>query len=519
VNEDVTAPTMPTPGDPTAGPESVSTRTWWTAILYVAAVALFLRFYELPLKPLHHDEGVNALFLTSLVQPPHAYRYDPANYHGPTLYYLGWLSAAALGLTTVALRFVPALAGLAAVLALLGSRRHIGSAGALSAAALLAVSPGAVYFSRYFIHEMLLVCFTLATVVAAAAWCRRGRAFHLHLAAVSAGLMFATKETALISAAVLAGAAAGTALFFRARGSGREAQPAEGGRHAAPRPLGWRRSLMWALQASGLFVAVNLLFYTSLFTHWQGATDALRTFAFWTRTGIAAHARPWHTYLAWLSAEELPLLLLGAAGAVLAVWRARNPFAVFAALWAAGMLAAYSVIPYKTPWLTLNVIAPLAICGGYACELAWRHRRAWPRGALAAVAAAVLGVAAFQAAVLSFVQYDNGRYPYVYAHTSRDVLRLVEDIRQIEARHPDSPIAVTSKDHFPLSWYLRVYRVGYYGRPVVTGDPLVVASLQQQDTLDRSLGSAYQRVGSYGLRPGVTLVLYARRDLGHGGPR
>ena len=67
-------------------------RTWLTSIMYIAAVAMFLRFYNLPLKPLHGDEAVNGLFLTRLVVPPHQYRYDPANYHGPTLFYAAWLS-------------------------------------------------------------------------------------------------------------------------------------------------------------------------------------------------------------------------------------------------------------------------------------------------------------------------------------------------------------------------------------------------------------------------------------------
>ena len=57
---------------------------------------MFLRFYNLPLKPLHSDEAVNGLFLTRLVVPPHQYRYDPANYHGPTLFYAAWLSTSRL---------------------------------------------------------------------------------------------------------------------------------------------------------------------------------------------------------------------------------------------------------------------------------------------------------------------------------------------------------------------------------------------------------------------------------------
>ena len=498
-------------------------RTWWTAVIYIAAVAMFLRFYELPLKPLHHDEAVNAFFLTKLVRPPHLYEYDPANYHGPTLYYFGWLSTLLFGVTTFAIRFVTAVAGLAAVLLMLVLRRHIGAVGALSAATLIAISPGAVYFSRYFIHEMLLVCFTLGTVVAAAMWLSHGRSLYVYLAALSAGLMFATKETAIISTVVVIAAAAGAAWFVELRSAAR-------GSGAAPSPLrlssilaAWRsavstrpphaRRLLLLIQAIALFLAVTLLFYTSLFTYWQGANDAVNTFAIWTKTGTTAHTRQWHAYLNWLSQEELPLLLLGGTGAGLALLKAESRFIVFAALWAVGILAAYSVIPYKTPWLALNVIVPLAITGGYASELIWRHRRVVPTSVATVVAAAVVGVAGYQTVVLNFVRYDDGRYPYVYVHTYRDVLALVDEIHRLQSHNPGLTIAITSRDQFPLSWYLRDYRAGYHGRPVATNDSLVIASQEQQEALGRLLGERYNPLGSYRLRPGVRLVLYARRDL------
>jgi uncharacterized protein (TIGR03663 family) len=495
----------------------LSERTWWNAVIYVAAIAMFLRFYELPLKPLHHDEAVNTLFLTALVRPPHHYQYDPANYHGPTLFYLGWLSTVLFGVTTFAIRFVTALAGLVAVLLILSLRRQIGAVGALVAASLTALSPGAVYFSRYFIHEMLLVCFTLGTVVAAVMWLNRARSLFLYLAAASAGLMFATKETAIISAAVLVAAAAGAAGLFELRSAARHGGPAASLRHLSSIFSAWRRvsrrHLLLFAQAIGLFLAVNLLFFTSLFTHWQGATDAVNTFAFWTNTGTTHHVRQWHTYLNWLSQEELPLLLLGTAGAGLALWRAENRFAVFAALWTVGILAAYSVIPYKTPWLVLNVIAPLAITAGYASELLWQSRRVLPRAAVTVAAVVVVGVVSYQTVVLNFSRYDDDRYPYVYAHTHRELLALVDEIRRLRTHNPGITIAVTSEDQFPLSWYLRDYPVGYYGRPIMTNDPLVVGSVKQRETLERVLGDRYERLGSYRLRPGVRLVLYARRDL------
>ena len=86
-------------------------------------------------------------------------------------------------------------------------RRELGDVGSLTAAAILASSSGAVYYSRYFIHESILVCCTLAVVAFAALWRRTGHRAYVYLAAVSAGVMFATKETAFISAVVVAGSA------------------------------------------------------------------------------------------------------------------------------------------------------------------------------------------------------------------------------------------------------------------------------------------------------------------------
>ncbi len=491
---------------------------------------MFLRFYDLPVKPLHHDEGVNTLLLTKLVQDPHVYRYDPANYHGPTLYYLTWPFTAALGLTTAAIRSATAVAGLIVVLLMFYLRRHLGTAGSISAAVMLAVSPGAVYFSRYFIHEMLLICFTLAAVVCVTSWIDRGRTRSLLAAAALAALMFATKETWIISAVVLACAGAGAALLSELR-DGRRSATLVGLRTDVMRILQrWRRavlghatqgrSLLLATAAIAVFVAVSMAFYTSLFTHARGAIDAITTLAIWTKTGTQAHTHAWHTYLRWLWLEESPLLLLGSAGAALALWRGDNRFAMFAALWSIGIVAAYSVIPYKTPWLTLNMLVPLAISAGYACEVAWRSRHAVHRVVPAAVGIAVIGLAVFQTVMLNFVRYDDDRYPYVYAHTSREVLDMLEQIRHLQTDNPGSAIAITSADHFPLSWYLREYRVGYYGRPLVTNDPLVIASDGQQDVLTPALGPAFERVGLYRLRPGVRLVLYARHDLRRprGGP-
>ena len=151
--------------------------------------------FHLGLVPLHHDEGVNGNFLVSLVRNG-TYIYDPNNYHGPTLYYFSaifaWIARFfggvgardAYGLTTFNIRFVTAAFGVATV-AWLCCCGKAGAIGALSAAALIAISPGAVYLSRYFIHESLFVFFMMGLVVAAVKYYDTGAGVYLILAALS----------------------------------------------------------------------------------------------------------------------------------------------------------------------------------------------------------------------------------------------------------------------------------------------------------------------------------------------
>ena len=188
------------------------------------------------------------------------------------------------------------------------------------------------------------------------------------------------------------------------------------------------------IACAAIFVGVNVLFYSSFFTRWDGVSDALRSLAIWTRTGNRIHLEPWHTYLRWLARRELPLLIFGMIGSVLAFWQGRNRFAMFAALWAVGMLAAYSLIPYKTPWLALNIVVPLALVSGWTAETSFvRATTPWQRRAVV-VGLLVVSASAYQRLTLNFTRYDDDRSPYVYAQTRRATLDMVGRIDRIMAR-------------------------------------------------------------------------------------
>src|SRR6185503_5900560 len=191
-----------------AAEPDIPEKAWRIGVIAIFVIAAFLRLYDLNLVPLHHDEGVNGNFLVRLVREG-AYTYDPANYHGPTLYYFSaiipWFTKALFGntardnygLTTFTIRLVPVVFGLATIWLIFLLRRRLGTVATLTAGLMLAVSPGAVYLSRYFIHETLFVFFTLGIVVAVVRFYDERNSAYLIPAAASAALLFATKETAM----------------------------------------------------------------------------------------------------------------------------------------------------------------------------------------------------------------------------------------------------------------------------------------------------------------------------------
>ena len=588
----------PEPAAEDANGDGFSALKWRLASASILITGAFLRLYDLGLVPFHHDEGVNGNFLVTLVREGR-YQYDPQNYHGPTLYFFSavipWIvrffggksAGDTYGLTTFNVRLVTAAFGVATIWLALLLRKRLGAIGALSAAGLIAIAPGAVYLSRYFIHESLFVFFGLAIVVAALKYYDSGNSVYLILAAISAGLMTATKETWIINGPVLLIALVTTSVYFRLRGSVGERVQKVLERFGGPISL-----TTVALVAFAVFIIVNVLLYSSFFTNYpKGVRDAISTLNLW-RQRTREHVHPWWQYVQWLAQEEPLLLLLGGAGAAVAVWRADNRLAVFLGLWSFGLLAAYSLVGYKTPWISLNFIVPLALTGGYALEqiyrkfgepwvllalvaggilllangtivkavygdegkvtgLTWNFdfSTSWPVVAGIAllsayagyviysrsdrrrtpvhfylVAAMALAICGYQMISLNFVHYDDDRYAYVYAHTKREMLTMLDQIDRIAKRMKtgdDTGVALVSPDYWPLPWYFRNYkRVGYYQQIVPTTEPLIIGSMAQEEQLKSTFADRYQLLssglnedGSYPLRPGVDLLLYVRRDV------
>jgi uncharacterized protein (TIGR03663 family) len=513
-------------------------KLWKAAFLLSLIAGTWIRFADIGLKPLHHDEGVNSHFLLNLANYNN-YSYDPENYHGPTLYYFSLLFLKLFGEIDLALRFWPAACGVAAIALLWWLRTDIGERGAAIAAAFMAFSPGLVYFSRDFIHEMSFVFFTLAAVACGRSYLREREFIWLALTSLSLGLLFATKETAIITAIVVLLAAV-CAIVADAMRSRLRADITLKGRIATDiRRLVPPTHLL--LGALVLFITVNVLFYSSFFRNWKGVPDAVRSLVLWAPRSGGDHVHAFDYYLGILVKLELPLLVAGVAAGIVIVLRGSR-FALFLGAWTAGIFLAYSLIPYKTPWLIINILLPLTLTAGAGIgEMLGWLKHLLPRIVIGALTLIAI-ISSFQMCrVINFEAYDDndnknaylvsygkrigwrpyrdGQYGYVYAQTERELLNLVSAVDEEADRmgtREATNIYIASPAYWPLPWYLRRYKgAAFTGNlPQNTGiseisQPLMIANQSQVADIEAA-GGWRQTTPSMALRPGERLVLFVR---------
>ncbi len=520
---------------------------FWLLFSGVIVAALFLRCGDLSFRPLHNDEAINAFKLRKLWSEGE-YRYDPHEYHGPTLYYLSLpvLAVAARFQAAqpdeVSMRSVPLAFGVLLILVPLIAVGGLGRSGILFAGLLTAVSPAFVYFSRYYIHELLLVFFS--AVFLAGLWRYRIRpgAGWAAMTGAALALMYATKETFVFT---LGATACGLMLsVLGPRGGEITATNA-----AETRPGGALTSLgnllrgvartPWShvLLLLGVASVVALLFFTSFFSNPGGALDALKTYLVWFQRagGATPHVHPWYFYfqrLVWFRYpggpvwSELEILVFAMVGMV-AGWRGgvatatRGEVARFLTGFSLSLAAVYAVLPYKTPWCLLGFHHGLILLAGLGLGVLWEHARGL--ASRATIAFVVLGSVVhlgLESRRASGEFAADFRNPHVYGHTSQDIFNLLEQVRDLAAVHAEGrsmPIEVVAPDdnYWPLPWYLRDFsRVGWGSEMPVkpTGAVLVVASKLRSDLEEKS-GGAWIQAGMFELRPRFFVEVYVESGL------
>lgn len=485
----------------------------WSSVI---ALGVFLRFDRLSSRPFHCDEATGARITARRMESGYS-QFDPQHFHGPLLSGLAIPLCRACGetcwqnLTKGSLRLLPALAGSLLVLLPLAWRRRWGDAPMLLAAALLATSPLLVYYSRMFIHESLVGLFGMLAVMTLLTQPKWG------LPGLCIGLMFATKESFVISMVAWLAAACLVALGRRDR-LRREALVAAWHSYRLP--------LLLSILSAGLSAGY---FYSDGLRQPQGVIDALRTF-FVYKTG-AGHDKPFFYYLDflaiphksgglwWFGTPVALLALLAFAGsfrrdAAADHWRWLARFLGYAAL---GHFVIYGLIAYKTPWLMVLPWAHVCLLAGLSVAGLTTGRRWWNAALLGLVGLALVSQVR-QTRYATGRLASDARNPFAYVPTRRDIESVEPWLQQLAAIAPSKtvePIAVIGSGYWPLPWYLRSFKtIGYWQEPPanLAQFPLVFCVPEATAAVMSQLAATHTP-RPRGLRANVALTLFIRNDI------
>ena len=235
-------------------------------------------------------------------------------------------------------------------------------------------------------------------------------------------------------------------------------------------------------------------------------------------------------------------MLIGSLLAGVFIVRRGTRFWLFVGAWALGITLAYSIIGYKTPWLALSFLIPMALLSGYAAQRVYGAAQLISlRLFLAATLITVLILNLRLAWTVNFDKHDDngnrsgyvvgferslslkpylegeGLYGYVYAQTDRDIFQLAQGVKSEADKlsREDTPILVSSPEYWPLPWYLRDYKkAAFLGAmpadgPSQISQPIIIANANQQ-SIFAGLPGWRTLPQSFTLRPGVELVIYVR---------
>ncbi|MHC4148369.1 MAG: flippase activity-associated protein Agl23 [Planctomycetota bacterium] len=510
-------------------------------ILIAMIGAIALRLPRLKQRPMHGDEAVHAVKFGKLLEQGN-YSYNRYEYHGPTLNYLTLIPARLSSAKTLAelnefaLRIVPVFFGLLLVLTPLLLTKGLGRYAVISAAIFTAISPAFVFYSRYYIHEMLLVCFTSGVIACGYRYTQNKNIKWALLTGLFIGLMHATKETCIIAFGSMLLALVLTTIIQRKH---------EGLTTSIKKKIPLQHILTALLTAS----IVSALFYSSFFANPRGILDSFAAYtAYFQRAGQNQwHIHPWYYYLdilTWMEGFERVtwnedfIVVAAGFGFIIAMTRKGFPYGDsnlvrFIAFYTLIMTIAYSAIPYKTPWSMLSFLHGMILLTGVGTAVLIKMSLYWWEKLAVGLLLVFFGLLLplGQAYMGSYKYYADPSNPYVYAHPVPDVLDITERIEEIALAHPDGhnmyiQVICPDDDYWPLPWYLRRFsNVGWWNKidqgapaaPVIIASPSVEPALLSklyelpqpgQKDLYLPLFDSYTE-----LRPEVELRGYVTKNL------
>lgn len=490
-----------------------------------------------------HGDEANQAYQFQLLWEDGTYKYEPRDFHGPTLYFmtLPWMKIAGADSFKDTekghFRSLPLVFSVLTALCGLLMLDLLTRKGVLALTSMLMLSPSMIYYNTYYIQESLLVFGMTAFIASLWRFYKSSGVFWLVGAGAALGFMHATKETFIISIfAVL------VALLLTF------------GKSINLLKTKIKTKNVAIFLGSAAFVSV--IFYSSFFTYGRGPIDSITSMTNHIGRGLGIIDFPEHLTSGKGHAKSQSYYLQNIIGhyprkftsTVKDVFsnNAARPVTeiLFFCLWVssiffwkkrAGKLAnshkfffwntlivllIYSFIPYKTPWCAQVIVySMIATASISLIRMLNSKSRAlkWTTSALFLL----LSFDLFRQGMLITEQgfSISDRNQYAYSHAVLDVEALgarIEELSHISGEAYDMPIHFFTGQYWPMPWYLKKFnKVGYWEQqesqfslldvPVVVTTPDRIDIINQLDTTHQS--ELRSRI------PGYWLQVFYRKDL------
>ena len=356
---------------------------------------------------------------------------------------MGWFVGKIANIDIGALRFMTALFGLLLCLSPLLVCRDLGRTGTSVCMMALALSPALVFFSRYAIHEMIYACFSTYAALFLYLFFTRGSKFILIASALAWAYASATKETVLLMLVACCLGVVAT-LFSTSINSNNQ------------------RIQLIRTRFTLTLVGIALAFFMAGLLTWFDVKEMVqffKSYAFYFElgTGKTGHEKPWYYFYKMSFRYETFLFLGGILGMGIGVYR-RRAFDLFCLGWAMGLWLVHSLVSYKTPWIIVNLLIPLAFL------LASLFRDLWasfskPAIRLVLVMVLLLGFTftLSKSYAFSFKEFYEPKNRYSYVHTFSETHEFEQKVKAVFRDHPQSGALMITDESWPFPYIMRAY--------------------------------------------------------------
>lgn len=438
-------------------------------------IGLTLRFYDITLRPVHHDEAVRA-WIALRVFRGEVWEYS-IGYHGPFLFYTTVLAYKIFGVNNFSLRIVEVFLGALMILLLLPLREYLGKKGLLFSSALIAFSPAFVHYSKMAIQTVPQLFFELSLFVSAILYSKKKDPKYAYFATISFAVLFTIKENAYVFIGLFSPYI--TLRFLASLAAKREGVKSNK-ELVKYNILRWFTRLYENRRVILVSLVLFILFFAVPYSSFGEKPDNLKKviiepFSYWYDRVQYRHTKPWKYYIEVIrDVEYVPVVF-----AVLGVFSAlikRREFKTIAAYWTVAAYAVYSYIPFKEPWLLAHAILPMTLLSGVLVQDLFDLISMKGRKIAGIILSAILVFSAGQYMYTSydknFISYylESNKLTYVQALPAlEDLAEYVEDLSVRNTGGRDMDIVYAFDEQYPLIWYWRDYSSIQWPRTILMG--------------------------------------------------